>query len=76
MKSLLALSILSLVGCTTYKVDEKGICRAPNGKIVNEADVDLSRWMKGVGYGRYAPRHSALVSPGCWWAQSSTAYGW
>ena len=66
-----------MTGCTTvYKVDEKGVCRAPNGKIVKEADVDPSNWMNKVGYGRYAPRPDTWISPNSWWAQSSTAYGW
>jgi hypothetical protein len=46
MKLLLILPLISC-GCTTvYKVDNKGICRAPDGKVVKEADVDPDRFSK------------------------------
>ena len=70
-----------MTGCTTvYKVDSKGVCHAPNGKVVKEADVDPALWMKKIGYGRYAP-HCAddvlgNVDAGSWWGQHGTAYGW
>ncbi len=77
MKTLLILSIISLVGCTTYKVDEKGICRAPNGKIVNVADVDPDRYQKIFGkpgyadnsFYRYVVRITSLTTGG-------SCYGW
>ena len=43
MKFLIPILCL-MTGCTTvYKVDSKGICHAPNGKVVKEADVDPDR---------------------------------
>jgi hypothetical protein len=46
MKSkLIILLLLTFTGCTTvYKVDSKGICRAPDGKVVKEADVNPDRF--------------------------------
>ena len=46
MKSkLIILLLLTFTGCTTvYKVDSKGICRAPDGKVVREANVDPDRF--------------------------------
>ena len=71
--------MLLLTGCTTaYKVDEKNVCRAPNGKIVNVADVDPDRIVKKISgkgwcgkdqmYG-YAVRLMSLNNGG-------TCYGW
>lgn len=75
MKLLIPILCL-MTGCTTvYKVDSRGICYAPNGKVVKEADIDPALWMKKIGYGKYA-RRAFVVTPGCFWGQSSTAYGW
>jgi len=42
---LIIILLLTLTGCTTvYKVDSKGICKAPDGKVVKEADVDPDRF--------------------------------
>lgn len=44
MKLLLLITLI-LTGCTTvYKVDSKGICRASDGKVVKEADVNPDRF--------------------------------
>jgi len=72
---------LLLPGCAiVYKVDSRGICYAPNGKVVKETDIDPALWMKKIGYGRYAPHCSddvlGNVNGGSWWGQGSTAYGW
>ena len=41
MKLLLLITLI-LTGCTTvYKVDSKGICRAPDGKVVDINKINL-----------------------------------
>ena len=81
MKLLIPILCL-MTGCATvYKVDSKGVCHAPNGKVVNEASVDPSLWMKKIGYGKNAPPYCyndvlGNVDGGSWWGQHGTAYGW
>lgn len=54
MKAFLLVALLT-TGCTTvYKIDSKGICRASDGKVVKEADINPDRFLNmitGKGYG-------------------------
>ena len=68
------LFVLALTGCATvYKVDSKGICRAPDGKIVKEAKIDPDRHIYNGP--RYVHQRD-IVNGGSWWGQQGTAYGW
>jgi starvation-inducible outer membrane lipoprotein len=76
MKTKLIILSLLLTGCTTvYKVDDKGICRSPSGKIVKVKDVDPERIMKKIGYGGRI-RTGTTPVPGTEWGNYGTAYGW
>ena len=91
MKIVLTLLLLSLVGCTTvYKVDEKGICRAPNGKIVNLSQVEdtdaLLKKLDNIGvFKKYKSGRHFTSSASTWTYrmmlencryQGGTCYGW
>jgi hypothetical protein len=81
MKKIIIPILCLMTGCATvYKVDSKGICYAPDGKVVKETNIDPALWMKKIGYGRYAPYCADAVlgnvNGGSWWGQHGTAYGW
>ena len=82
---LILLLLLTLTGCTTvYKVDNKGVCRAPDGKTVNIESVDPYSYNKHKSENRvsvgdpssganfFINRMRFLFKV----QTSSTAYGW
>lgn len=91
MKLLIILCLL-LTGCTTvYKVDSSGVCHAPNGKVVNIADVDPYSYNKQKDREHFHPvkimGFNGGVSGGAnyifdymlYWSKISlggTTYGW
>jgi hypothetical protein len=77
IKSFIAVSVL-LTGCTTvYKVDEKGICRDPKGKIVPIPEVDLPKWACGEHWAKPIAGNQIYVNGGSWWGQKAgTCCGW
>ena len=88
MKVVLSLLLLSLVGCTTvYKVDKKGICRAPNGKVVilsqvEDTDVFFTKLANFGVYEKYkSGRHFTTLTADRDMVQycrytGGTCYGW
>lgn len=72
------LLVLVLTSCTTvYKVDSKGVCRAPDGKTVEEAKIDPDRHIYNGPCYVHQPKDSCgRVDAGSWLGQHGTAYGW
>lgn len=73
--------LLPFVGCTTvYKVDEKGVCRAPSGQVVNIEDIEpccFDRSSESVG--DPSTYTKSTMTDMKYWLRTqggSTAYGW
>ena len=89
MKIVLLL-LLTLTGCTTvYKVDSTGVCRAPDGKTVNVANVNPDAFtdrISNIGVPRKNRSGRHFTSSASTWTyrtmeenyryQGGTCYGW
>lgn len=89
MKLLIPIICL-MTGCTTvYKVDSKGVCKAPNGKIVNVASVNPDAFtdsISNIGVPKKYKSGRHFTSSASTWTyremvqycsyQGGTCYGW